>query len=42
LRGWPKGSAKNKETYDTMMLIWEDMRANADKDNDGQVSTFYF
>ncbi|GAB0092381.1 sarcoplasmic calcium-binding protein 2 [Sergentomyia squamirostris] len=38
LRGWPAGSAKNKETYDCMIKIWEGLRSKADKDNDGQVS----
>ena len=38
LRGWAPGSDKNKETYETMMCIWEGIRAIADKDNDGQVS----
>lgn len=38
LRGWPAGHAKNKETHETMIKIWEGLRSKADKDNDGQVS----
>uniref|UniRef100_A0A1B0CW79 EF-hand domain-containing protein n=1 Tax=Lutzomyia longipalpis TaxID=7200 RepID=A0A1B0CW79_LUTLO len=38
LRGWPAGSAKNQETYEEMLKIWEGLRSKADKDNDGQVS----
>ncbi|KAH8414449.1 hypothetical protein KR215_006626 [Drosophila sulfurigaster] len=38
LRKWPKGTPKNKETYDVMMEIWNGLRSKADKDNDGQVS----
>lgn len=38
LRGWAPGSPKNKETYETMIKIWEGLRSKADKDNDGQVS----
>jgi Ca2+-binding EF-hand superfamily protein len=38
LRGWAPGSAKNKETHETMIKIWEGLRSKADKDNDGQVS----
>lgn len=41
LRGWPAGHPKNAETYDTMLKIWEGLRAKADKDNDGQVSKTY-
>lgn len=38
LRGWPAGHAKNKETHESMLTIWEGLRSKADKDNDGQVS----
>jgi Ca2+-binding EF-hand superfamily protein len=38
LRGWPSGHAKNKETHEAMLNIWEGLRSKADKDNDGQVS----
>lgn len=38
LRGWPSGHAKNKETHESMLTIWEGLRSKADKDNDGQVS----
>lgn len=38
LRGWSAGSAKNTETHDVMIKIWEGLRSKADKDNDGQVS----
>lgn len=42
LRGWPEGHPKNAETYDTMLKIWEGLRAKADKDNDGQVSKVFY
>ncbi|XP_055588268.1 calexcitin-2-like [Uranotaenia lowii] len=38
LRGWPAGNSRNTETHETMLKIWEGLRAKADKDNDGQVS----
>lgn len=38
LRGWPVGHAKNSETHESMLTIWEGLRSKADKDNDGQVS----
>lgn len=38
LRGWPVGHAKNTETHESMLTIWEGLRSKADKDNDGQVS----
>lgn len=41
LRGWPAGHAKNKETHEAMLTIWEGLRSKADKDNDGQVSAIY-
>ncbi|XP_045767344.1 calexcitin-1 [Maniola jurtina] len=38
LRGWKPGDAKNTETHEIMIKIWEGLRKRADSNRDGQVS----
>ncbi|XP_069357329.1 calexcitin-1 isoform X1 [Maniola hyperantus] len=38
LRGWKPGDAKNTETHEIMIKIWDGLRKRADSNRDGQVS----
>lgn len=38
LRGWKQGDAKYKETFDTLLKVWNDLESVADTDKNGAVT----